>query len=68
MKYEALDRIHVICTLMDNLLVSDSEDLEDGYHSGLSPEAKELVGKAMECLCDAYQKQGMFTFEGELNE
>lgn len=63
MKHEALDRIHVICTMMDNLLVSDSEDLEEGYHSGLSTEAKELVGKAMECLCDAYQKQGVFAFE-----
>lgn len=68
MKFEALDRIHVIQTMMSQFLVYVSDNAEDEYHQGLSPQAKELVGKAMEYLCDAYQKQGVYAFEEELNE
>ena len=69
-KFEALDRIHTIRTTLYNLLVWDCEDMEEGFHNGLSEEAKELVGKAMECLCDACQTQGISAFEGgeELSE
>ena len=35
-KFEALDRIHTIRTMLYNLLVWDSEDMEDGFHNGLS--------------------------------
>ena len=69
-KFEALDRIHTIRTMLYNLLVCDSEDMEEGFHSGLSEEAKELVGKAMELMCEAYQTQGISAFEDgeELSE
>lgn len=60
--YEALDRISTMQTMMSCLLCSDSEDWDEGYHLGLSREAKELVGKAMELLCEAYQKQGVYAF------
>lgn len=66
-KFEALDRIHTIQTMLYNLLVWDSGDMVEGFHNGLSEEAKELVGKAMELMCEAYQKQGVFSFEDDEN-
>lgn len=68
MKYEALDRIHVIQTMMSQFLVYVSDDAEDEFHQGLSEEAKEKVGKAMQLLCDAYQIQGVYAFEQELEK
>ena len=69
-KFEALDRIHTIQIMMYNPLVWDKEEMEDGFHNGLSEESKELVGKAMDLMCNAYQTQGISAFEDgeELSE
>lgn len=60
--HEALDRISTMQTMLSCLLCSDSEDFAEGYHIGLSYEAKVLVGQAMELLCEAYQRQGEHVF------
>jgi len=53
-RVEALDRIHVIQTMLSELLGFDGDVCT---HKGLSHDAKWLVSEAMEKLCEAYQKQ-----------
>lgn len=64
-KAEALDRIHVIQTMLTNLLVETHVQMSGLYshHRGLSADSTELVLEAMEKLCEAYQMQGAFVFE-----
>ena len=60
---EALDRIHVIQTMLCELLGFDGDMCT---HKGLSHDAEWLVSEAMEKLCEAYQAQGLYVFdEGE---
>lgn len=62
MKYEALDRIFVVQTLLNEILVSW---MDDGCpnHSGLSKEAIKHLNKAHKHLYAAYQAQGEHAFE-----
>lgn len=53
-KAEALDRIHVIQTMLSELLGFDGDMCT---HKGLSHDAEWLVSEAMEKLCEAYQRQ-----------
>lgn len=53
-KAEALDRIHVIQTMLSELLGFDGDMCR---HKGLSHDAEWLVSEAMEKLCEAYQRQ-----------
>lgn len=63
MRFEALDRISTIQTLMSSILVSDTEDEKGGYHSGLGEEARKQIAIAFTALCDAYMVQSDFVFE-----
>ena len=56
---EALDRIHVIQTMLSELLFRN----ECKPHRGLSPYTAHLVEQVHEKLCEAYQSQGAFVFE-----
>ena len=58
---EALDRIHVIQTMMCELLWM--WEGEYPAHKGLSELAAYHVQEAMEDLAEAYQAQGAFAFE-----
>lgn len=60
-KAEALDRIHVIQTMMCELLCM----WEGNYpaHKGLSELAAYHVQEAMGDLAKAYQNQGLYVFE-----
>ncbi len=60
---EALDRIHVIQTMLSELLWM--WEGEYPAHKGLSELAAYHVQEAMEKLCEAYQSQGAFVFEEE---
>lgn len=62
---EALDRIHVIQTMLSELLGFDGDMCT---HKGLSHDAEWLVSEAMEKLCEAYQAQGAFVFEESEND
>lgn len=53
-KAEALDRIHVIQTMLSELLGFDGDCCT---HKGLSHDAEWFVSEAMEKLCEAYQRQ-----------
>lgn len=59
-KSEALDRIHVIQTMLSELLGFGGDTCT---HKGLSHDAEWLVSESMEKLCEAYQAQGAFAFE-----
>lgn len=58
---EALDRIHVIQTMMCELLWM--WEGEYPAHKGLSELAAYHVQEAMDDLAEAYQAQGAFAFE-----
>ena len=62
---EALDRIHVIQTMMCELLWM----WEGNYpaHKGLSELAAYHVQEAMDGLAKAYQNQGLYVFEEDEN-
>ena len=61
---EALDRISTIQGMLSLLLVDLNYEEGSRSHKGLSHDAEWLVSEAMEKLCEAYQAQGTFAFEG----
>lgn len=63
MKHEALDRIHVVQTLLNEILVSRMDDDGCRNHSGLSKKAIKHLNKAHKHLYEAYQAQGEHAFE-----
>lgn len=65
MKYEALDRIHVVRTLLDTILMDVTYDVKNPHHSGLSKKAIKHLNKAHKHLYEAYQAQGEHAFEEE---
>lgn len=62
-KAEALDRIHVIQTMMSELLWMWGGNYP--AHKGLSELAAYHMQEAMDELAKAYQNQGLHVFEGE---
>lgn len=67
-KWEALDRISTIQGMLSLLLVDLNYEEGSRSHKGLSHDAEWLVSEAMEKLCEAYQAQGVFTFEENEND
>ncbi len=54
--YEALDRIHVVQTMIAQILVDEER------HPGLSASAASLIESAQSLLSEAYQEQGVFAY------
>jgi len=65
MKHEALDRIFIVQTLLNEILVSWMDDRKHPHHSGLSKKAIKHLNKAHKQLYKAYQAQGEHAFEEE---